>query len=224
MYDKGVSPIATLDSARTAMQKARADYEDAKLLLSRTEVTSPMDGIISRMDAKIGLHLAVGDPLAEILQIDRMKGVIGIPESDVSAVRRLDNVELTIQALGDKILLGRKYFLSPSPLTTARLYNLELAIPNDAGEVLDGMFVRADIVKKQVENTLAVPFYSVISRNDEQYVFIEQDGLARKRKVKLGIMEKWMVQITAGLLPATKYWSKVTAMSRTTKKLPSLKP
>jgi membrane fusion protein (multidrug efflux system) len=204
MYDKGVSPIATLDSARTAMQKARADYEDAKLLLSRTAVTSPMDGIISRMDAKIGLHLAVGDPLAEILQIDRMKGVIGIPESDVSAVRRLDNVELTIQALGDKILLGKKYFLSPSPLTTARLYNLELAIPNDAGEVLDGMFVRADIVKKQVENTLAVPFYSVISRNDEQYVFIEQDGLARKRKVKLGIMEKWMVQITAGLIPGEK--------------------
>ncbi|GAB6191012.1 efflux RND transporter periplasmic adaptor subunit [Desulfocastanea catecholica] len=201
MYDKGVIPVATLDSARTVMQKARADYDDASLLLSRTAVTSPMDGIISRMDAKIGLQLSVGDPLAEILQIDRMKGVVGIPESDVSAVRRLDNVELTIQALGAKIFNGKKYFLSPSPLTNARLYNLELAIPNDAGEVLDGMFVRADIVKERVDKTLAVPLYSVISRNDEQYVFIEQEGLARKRKVTLGIMEKWMVQITAGLNP-----------------------
>lgn len=201
MYDKGVIPVATLDSAETAMQKARADDEEARLLLSRTTVTSPMDGIISRMDAKIGLQLSVGDPLAEILQIDRMKGVVGIPESDVSAVRRLDNVELTIQALGDKIFNGKKHFLSPSPLTTARLYNLELAIPNDAGEVLDGMFVRADIVKQRVDNALAVPLYSVISRNDEQYVFIEQEGLARKRKVTLGIMEKWMVQITAGLNP-----------------------
>lgn len=201
MYDKGVIPVATLDSAKTAMQKARADYEEARLLLSRTTVTSPMDGIISRMDAKVGLQLSVGDPLAEILQIDRMKGVVGIPESDVSAVRRLDNVELTIQALGDKIFNGKKHFLSPSPLTTARLYNLELAIPNDAGEVLDGMFVRADIVKQRVDNALAVPLYSVISRNDEQYVFIEKEGLAQKRKVTLGIMEKWMVQITAGLNP-----------------------
>ncbi len=201
MYDKGVSPIATLDSARTAMQKARADYEDARLLLSRTTVTSPMDGIISRMDAKIGLQLSVGDPLAEILQVDRMKGVVGIPESDVRAVRRLDNVELTIQALGDKIFNGKTHFLAPSPQTAARLYNLELAVQNNAGEVLDGMFIRADIVKERVENTLAVPFYSVISRNAEQYVFIEQEGVARKRKVTLGIMEKWMVQVTAGLYP-----------------------
>jgi membrane fusion protein (multidrug efflux system) len=63
------------------------------------------------------------------------------------------------------------------------------------------MFIRADIVKKQIDKTLAVPFYSVISRNDEQYVFIEEEGIAKKRMVKLGIMEKWMVQITEGLNP-----------------------
>ncbi len=201
IYDKGVIPAATLDINRTDMQRAKADYDNAKLLLSRTLVTSPMDGIIRRMDAKVGLQLSVGDPIAEILDIDRMKCVIGIPESDVTAVRQLENVQLTVQALGDKIITGKKYFLSSSPETNARLYNLELEINNSDGAVLDGMFVRADIVKKQVDNTLAVPFYSVISRNDEQYVYIEEKGVARKRQVKLGIMEKWMVQINEGLNP-----------------------
>jgi membrane fusion protein (multidrug efflux system) len=160
-----------------------------------------MDGIIRRMDAKVGLQLSIGDPIAEILAIDRMKAVVGIPESDVTAVRELENVDLTVQALGDKIITGKKYFLSPSPESTARLYNLELEIDNSGGEVLAGMFIRADIVKKQIDKTLAVPFYSVISRNDEQYVFIEEEGIAKKRMVKLGIMEKWMVQITEGLNP-----------------------
>lgn len=204
IYDKGVIPTATLDTNRTNMQKAKADYENAKLLFSRTVITSPMDGIIRRMDAKVGLQLSVGDPIAEILEIDRMKGVIGIPESDVTAVRKLENVDLTVQALDDRIITGKKHFLSPSPESAARLYNLELEIDNSDGEVLDGMFVRADIVKKQIDNTLTVPFYSVISRNDEQYVFIEEEGVARKRKVSLGIMEKWMVQITVGLTPGDK--------------------
>lgn len=199
IYGKGVIPTAALDTNRANMQQAKADYENATLLLSRTRVTSPMDGIIRRMDAKVGLQLSVGDPLAEILDTDHMKGIIGIPESDVTAVRKLENVNLTVQALGDKIITGKKYFLSPSPETAARLYNLELDINNGGGEVLDGMFVRADIIKKQIPDALAVPFYSVISRNDEQYVFIEEDGLAKKRKVSLGIMEKWLVQITAGL-------------------------
>lgn len=201
IYDKGVSPAASLDINRTNMHKAKADYENARLQLSRTTITSPMDGVISHLDAKVGLQLSVGDPIAEILAVDRMKAVIGIPESDVTAVRKLENVDVTVQALGDKIMSGKKHFLSPSPESAARVYNLELAIDNSHGELLDGMFVRADIVKKRVDNILAVPFYSVISRNDEQYVFIEDEGVARKRKVSLGIMEKWLVQITAGLNP-----------------------
>ncbi len=201
IYDKGVIPTAALDANRTNLQKAKADYENAKLQLSRTRVTAPMDGIIRSMDAKVGLQLSVGDPIAEILDTDHMKGVIGIPESDVTAVGRLDTVSLTIQALGGKAITGRKYFLSPSPENSARLYNLELEIDNSDGQVLDGMFVRADVVKEQVNGALAVPFYSVISRNDEQYVFVDQQGVARKKKVELGIMEKWMVQVTAGLTP-----------------------
>ncbi|MFW2369115.1 MAG: efflux RND transporter periplasmic adaptor subunit [Desulforhopalus sp.] len=201
IYDKGVIPTATLEANKTNMQTARADFENAKLQLSRTTITSPMDGIIRSLDAKVGLQLSVGDPLAEILQIDRMKTVIGIPESDVTAVRKLDQVDITVQALDNKVFKGRKHFLSPAPDTIARLYNLELEIDNSDGEVLAGMFVRADVVKQQLENTLSVPFYSVISRNNEQYVFVEEDGLARKRSVQLGIMENWMVQVTEGLEP-----------------------
>jgi len=201
IYEKGVIPTSSLDANKTNMQTAKADFQNARLLLSRTAITSPMDGTIRRMDAKIGLQLSVGDPIAEILEIDRLKGVIGIPESDVSAVRPLEIVDISIQALDDKVISAQKYFLSPSPETVARIYNLELEIDNSDGDILAGMFIRADIVKKQVNNTLTIPFYSVISRNKEQYVYIEEDGVAKKRHVTLGIMEKWMVQVIDGLAP-----------------------
>ncbi|WP_169309304.1 efflux RND transporter periplasmic adaptor subunit [Desulforhopalus sp. IMCC35007] len=199
IYEKGVIPTATLDTNKTAMQTAKADYDNAKLMLSRTIVTSPMDGIIRRLDAKVGLQLAMGDPIAEILEIDRVKAVIGIPESDVTAVRKLTTVNLTVQALEDRKVQGKIHFLSPAPDTTARLYNLELAIDNSQGEILPGMFVRADIVKNRHENSIVIPFYSVISRNDEQYVYVEENGLSIKKNVSLGIMENWMVQVIDGL-------------------------
>lgn len=199
VYSKGVIPTATLDAKRTAMQTALADFDNAKLQLSRTVITAPMNGTISRLEAKVGLQLSIGDPVAEILEVDRMKGVIGIPESDVTAVQQLDTVELTIQALDELKVIGRKHFLSPSPGTIARLYDLELEIPNPDGAMLSGMFIRADIVKKTVADALAVPLYSVINRNDEQYVFVEEDGVVHKRPVQLGIMEKWLVQITDGV-------------------------
>jgi len=199
IYDKGVIPTSAMDANKTKMQTAQADYENASLLYSRTTITSPMAGVIRRMYAKIGLQLSVGDPLAEILEIDRLKGVIGIPESDVTAVRKLNRVNITIQALNNREISAEIHFLSPSPETVARIYNLELEIDNKKGEIFPGMFIRADIIKKSVKETLAIPFYSVISRNDEQFVYVEEDGKARKRIVTLGIMEKWMIQITHGL-------------------------
>lgn len=199
IHAKGMIPTAELEMRKTAMQTAKADLENAELQYSRCNIIAPMDGVVKKLEAKIGLLLAVGDPIAEILEIDRLKAVIGIPESDVSAVRRLDTVTLSIQALDGETILARKHFLSPSPETVARLYQMELAIDNSDGRLLPGMFVRADIIKKTVENTIAIPFYSVISRNDEQYVFVEKDGTVEKRQVNLGIMEKWLVEIPKGL-------------------------
>ncbi len=201
LYTKGMIPIADLDAKKTGMETAKADLEDAQLQYSRCTITAPMAGVIRTLDAKVGLLLSVGDPIAEILKIDQLKAIIGIPESDVNAVRKLDKVELTIQALGNEKITGHIYFLSPSPETIARIYNLEVKIDNSDGRILPGMFVRADIVKRTINDCVVVPFYSVIQRNKEQYVFIEKEGVAEKRSVSLGVMEKWMVEITEGLQP-----------------------
>ncbi|HID69378.1 MAG TPA: efflux RND transporter periplasmic adaptor subunit, partial [Desulfobacterales bacterium] len=201
LYAKGMIPIADLDAKKTRMETAKADLEDAQLQYSRCTIIAPMDGVIRTLNAKVGLLLSVADPIAEILKIDQLKAVIGIPESDVNAVRKLDSVELTIQALGNEKITGHIHFLSPSPETIARIYNLEVKIDNSDGRIFPGMFVRADIVKNTMDNSIVVPFYSVISRNDEQFVFVEKDGTAEKRNVSLGIMEKWMVEITEGLQP-----------------------
>lgn len=204
VHAKGVIPVAELDGKETTMLTAKADLSNARLLLSRCQIVAPMSGVVKRLDAKVGLLLSVGDPVAQILKIDQVKAVVGIPESDVSAVRKLSEVNLEIQALENREVQGQKHFLSPSPDSGARLYRLELALTNSDRQILPGMFIRANIVKRTAENAIAIPFYSVISRNDEQYVFVERDGIAYKQMVSLGIMENWMVEVTSGLATGDK--------------------
>ncbi len=199
VYDKGVIPTAELDRKETSLITAKTELDNARLQLSRCTIKAPMDGIVRRLDAKVGLLLSVADPVAEILKIDKVKAIVGIPESDVPAVRQLDEIQLTVQALGNLVVSGKKYFLSPSPDTAARLYKLELEVDNSSRAILPGMFIRAEIVKNSIPDAITVPFYSVISRNDEQYVYVDESGVAKKKNVELGIMENWMVQVTKGL-------------------------
>ncbi|MCP3678647.1 MAG: efflux RND transporter periplasmic adaptor subunit, partial [Deltaproteobacteria bacterium] len=135
LIDELISP-SEIEGIKARMVTTRAAMESARLQLERTTVTSPISGVINRLDAKIGLLLGVADPVAELLQIDRVKVVVGIPESDVGAVRGLSRIDLTIDALGGKTVTGERYFLASSPDTTARLYRFELAVDNRDGEIL----------------------------------------------------------------------------------------
>lgn len=204
MVNKKVISLADMEALEAKMTTARAAMDNAELMLSRCDITAPMSGIVSRLNAKVGLFLSVGDPVGQMLQVDRVKAVVGIPESDVDAVRKISEVDITIQALEDRKVTAQKYYLASAPETVARVYRLELEIDNHDGFILPGMFVRAHVVKKMLNDAVAVPLYSVISRNDEQFVFVALDGVVRKRPVKLGVVEKWQVQVIEGLAPGDK--------------------
>ena len=199
LFKKGSTSLAMLEKLEAEVKISKAALENAELMLSRCVITAPISGVIRRLDAKVGLLLNVSDPVAEILQIDKVKAVVGIPESDVALIHDIKDVTLTIQALNNKEIVGRTHFLASSPENNARLYRLELAIDNKDNQILPGMFFRAQLIKKTFKDTVSVPLYTVIKRENRQFVYVEENGVALRKPVELGIIEDWRVQITKGL-------------------------
>jgi membrane fusion protein (multidrug efflux system) len=126
---------------------------------------------------------------------------VGVPESDVAAILDLEEADVIIEALGDRKVRGKKIFLSRQPRSLARLYNLELEIPNEDGHILPGMFAKVELVKEVFPSALAIPLYSVITRGNDRFVYVEKDGKVEKRSVELGVLVGWEVHITGGLKP-----------------------
>ncbi len=199
LFNQGIISQSEIEKRDAQVKTSKAVLENAELMLSRCAITAPIHGVIRRMDAKEGLLLNISDPVAEILQIDKVKAVIGIPESDVALARDITEVSITVQALNNKKVVGQTHYLASSPENGARLYRLELAIDNADNTILPGMFFRAEIIKKIYKDTIAVPLYTVIKRQDQQFVFVEENGIATQLPVKLGIIEDWQVQIISGL-------------------------
>ncbi|MBF0112232.1 MAG: efflux RND transporter periplasmic adaptor subunit [Desulfamplus sp.] len=199
VYSKGIVSQAQIEAKQTNVALASTEIANARLMLNRCVINSPISGVITKLDAKKGLLLSVGDPVCQIVQMDRVKAIVGIPESDMPAVATINHVELNIKALNDLKVTGEKYFLSPISDTLSRIYRLELALENQDRKILPGMFIRANIIKQEVKKSVAIPFYSVISRGDEQFVFIEENGVAIKKEVSLGIMQGWLVEVKEGL-------------------------
>jgi len=195
----GSSTQARLDETFARVDNLEAAMANAALDLERCVIRSPLSGIVNRLFIEEGQYLSDAAPVADIIQINRVKVKVGIPESDVDAVRHLNVFEVKIDALGGKTFRAKKHFLSNTADSMARLYNLNLVIENVTKEILPDMFARVEIVKKEILNGISVPIYAVINRSKEKIVYIVNDKHVRTRKVELGLLDGWRVQIKSGL-------------------------
>jgi len=195
---------AKLDSTEAQVKDLEAQLQVARLALERTKIRAPLSCILNNLIVEKGDYVSVGDPVAQILGLDPVKVTVGIPESDVATIFDLKQADVIINALGNLRVKGKKVFLARKPRTLARLYDLELAVPNPRKRILPGMFAQVELVKSVFPKALTIPLYTVISHGEEQYVFIDRDGHAEKRQVKLGILAEWQVQVLSGLTPGDK--------------------
>ena len=198
---KKVMSPAELDKISAQLKDLEAQVNEVQLTLSRTQIVSPICCLLNETKANRGDFVGVGDPVARILQLDPVKVTVGVPESDVAAVFDLTEAEVIIEALDKRSVKGTKVFLSRMPRTLARLYDLELRVPNPDGKILPGMFVRVDLVKTVFRRALPVPLYAVITQADRSFVYVEENGRAKRRDVELGILVGWEVQVASGLKP-----------------------
>ena len=204
LVEKKFVTQSQLDDAVASVKTSKAAFKNAQLNLSRCTIRSPMKGVVDRVHIENGTFLNSGDPVAKILQIDKLKIEVGIPESDVDAVRRLKTFHMTIDALNGKAYTGEYHYLYKTADSMARLYNLAIKVDNSDGAILPDMFVRVKIVKNQDPQGLAVPMYSLVARNKEIGVYVEKDGFVRFKPVRTGFQDGWRTQIPEGLHPGEK--------------------
>lgn len=188
-----------LDDAVAGVKTSKAALELAKLNLSRCTIRSPMKGIVNQVYIENGTYMNPGDPVCQILQIDKLKIEVGIPESDVDAVRKLSTFEMTIDALDEKTYTGRYHYLYKTADPMARLYSLEIEVDNPGLMILPDMFARVTIVKQQDPEGIAVPMYSLIEQNESKGVFVEKNNTVNFCRVETGFQDGWSTQVKKGL-------------------------
>ena len=192
---------AQLDDAKARVDGLKAAMDTAKINSQRSRIRASANGIVNYLDAEPGRFINPGDMVAEVLRLDRVKIKVGIPESDVAAVRHIDAFDIHVDALENRVFKGKKHFLSRTADSMARLYNLFIEVKNPNGDILPDMFVRVDIVKTEVSDALAIPLFASSTNSDTRIVYVVEEGIAKARQVSLGIQEGWLVQVVDGLSP-----------------------
>ena len=127
-------------------------------------------------------------PILTVAQINPVKVVINVNESQLSTIHKGMPVDLTFNTYGDEVFKGTVSLVMPTVDAASRTVGVEITLPNSDGRVLPGMFGRATVSHGQASHVV-VPDRAVVKQqgSGDHYVYVlKGDGTVSYNKVELG--------------------------------------
>lgn len=200
LYEKGGVTQSEVRNAEVTITNARYSYENAKISLERMNVKAPFTGIIVNLPHYTpSVQLASGSSIVSIMNYEKMMMEINLPESAIGEVEVGQEVAFTHYTLENDTIHGTVSELSPAISPETRTFKGKLLIDNSELLIRPGMFVKADIVVDQSENTIVIPKEIVMNNRGRKYVFVIERGVARYRNIRTGLEDKDYIEVLEGL-------------------------
>lgn len=155
------------------LEVADAGIAQAREALSNTTITSPIDGVITRLDAEVGEMVIMGtmnNPGTVIMEVaDRatMLLVAQVDEADVGKLAVGQRATVHVQAFPDKEFKGVVDSIALThrmSATATKYFRTEILLEGDVRKLYSGLTAHVDIETVKHDDVLNVPSQAVLGR------------------------------------------------------------
>ncbi len=130
------SAKAGLEATHSGIEAAQATVAGAEREIARLTIEAPFDGLLESDAAELGSLMQPGSLCAEVIQLDPIKVVGYVPETEVGRVTLGAPAQAKLAT--DDEVIGRVTFLSRSADPTTRTFEVEVTVPNPDLKIRDG--------------------------------------------------------------------------------------
>jgi HlyD family secretion protein len=156
------------------LEAAGAGVTQAKEALSYTTITSPIDGVITRINAEVGEVVIFGtmnNPgtvILEVADLSTMLLVAQVDEADVGKLAVGQKAKVFVQTFPDEEFKGVVDTIALthriSPSTATKFFRTEILLEGDVKKLFSGLTAHVDIETIKHDNVLNVPSQAVLGR------------------------------------------------------------
>jgi len=152
---------------------ADAEITRARDQLSYTVITSPIDGVVTRRNAKVGELVMTGtmnNPgtvILEVADLSQMLLVVQVDEADIGGIRVGQRANVRIHTYGEKEFHGTVESIALTHDTTnsgAKYFKTKILLDKTDKPIYSGLTADVDILTEKHEDILKVPSQAILSR------------------------------------------------------------
>jgi membrane fusion protein, multidrug efflux system len=179
------------DQLKTQYEVAKSNVE---FLKENTQLPAPFNAVVSGRYYEPG-EMYSGAPntqagkaaVLSLVQIDRLKTLVPLSEKYFPQVKNGMETEIKVDIYPDRIFTGTIERVHPTIDPTNRTFNAEVRINNRERLLRPGMFARIKLDLDE-EEAILLPSIAVLKMqgSNERYLFVEENGIARRVSVTIG--------------------------------------
>jgi len=199
LYKGGTTSEQQLDNARNAYETAKNKFEEAEKQLSYTKITAPMAGVIVKKIVEEGTYVNIGNPVASMVDVSKLKVKVNVSESSVYSLKTGDRVKITSDIYRGTTYEGRISFVSPRG-DDAHNYPVEVEISNSGKNPLKaGTFVNVAVEIKSAGSSLLIPRAALQGSIKDAKVYVAENGKAMLKSIVVGGQIGDQLEVRSGL-------------------------
>jgi membrane fusion protein (multidrug efflux system) len=193
---KGISQ-ETYDAVLNDLNSAKADVENVKAQIAKTEIRASFSGTIGLRYVSEGGYVTPATKIATLQNINPVKIDFSVPQrfAEIIAVGNL----VSVKTSSGKEYSAKVYAIEPKIDPATRALQVRAVCSNERGELRPGSYVTVNMELNDVRNAITIPTQALALDISGERVFIYKNGIAIPKKVESGIRTEQEVQIISGI-------------------------
>jgi len=184
-----ISKNSTL-AEEASIEQAQAGVASAEASLAKSIIRSPIDGVVTSVDVKMGEIVPSSRNIISIISYGDYEVESFIPEADIAKVKLGNIASTTLDAYGSNVNFETtviKIDPAATVIDGVPTYKVTLKFTSQDGRVKSGMTANLDILTGQKNDILILPNRVITTQLDGKYVSVrdpnDQSELLQKKIV-----------------------------------------
>jgi membrane fusion protein (multidrug efflux system) len=178
---------------------ADARLASARLRLEKSEVKAPWNGHVASKKVEIGDYAGPGQPLLELVSMDRLKVRAPASAADVPYLKVGIPVEVKVDVYPGEVFPGELVRMGAELDPNTRTLEVEAEIDNQDLRLKPGLFGRMELERRKLADAVLVPLTSIVDFENRKVLYVVAGDVAELREVTLGPVLGDRVLILTGI-------------------------
>jgi len=197
LWDQKIGTEVQYLQAKTNKENLERQIESMKEQRDMSTITSPINGTVDELIAKVGENLSPGMPAARVINSSNLKLKANVSEAYVTNIKKGNKVLINIPEL-KKELTAQVSFVGKNIDPLSRTFTVEIKLPS-LPDLRPNMTGLVKVIFHSEPSTIVVPINVVQDVNKEKVVYVaEMSGkqmVARKRVVTVDAVYDNLAQV-----------------------------